>query len=146
MYEKLLAVLRHCGNENVPCKGCPVHDECGNFDIGAARNMREAADAIEELIGSVGCYEATTDMALIEEDGSTVIRFMPKWIPVTEKPPKAYEEVLLLFPHNQAAGFCDRDGCWSVYSGDGFYTEVADNEPKPTHWARKLPEPPKEET
>lgn len=49
MYEKLLAVLRHCGNENVPCEGCPVHNECGYFDIGAARNMREAADAIEEL-------------------------------------------------------------------------------------------------
>lgn len=107
--------------------------------------LSEAADAIEELIASVECYEATTDMALIEEDGCTVIRFMPKWIPVTEKPPKAYEEVLLLFPHNQAAGFCDRDVCWSVYSGDGFYTDVADNEPKPTHWARKLPEPPKED-
>lgn len=49
MYEKLLAVLRHCGNENVPCEGCPVHNECGCFDIGAARNMKEAADAIERL-------------------------------------------------------------------------------------------------
>lgn len=112
--------------------------------LGIARDYTHAADAIEELIASVECYEATTDMDLIEEDGSTVIRLMPKWIPVTEKPPKAYEEVLLLFPHNQAAGFVDRDGCWGVYSGDGFYTEVADNEPKPTHWARKLPEPPKE--
>lgn len=107
--------------------------------------MRKAADAIEELTASVECYEVTTDMDLVEEDGRTVIRLLPKWIPVTEKPPKAYEEVLLLFPHNQAAGFCDRDGCWCVYSGEGFYTEVADNEPKPTHWARKLPKPPKEE-
>ena len=69
----------------------------------------EAADAIEELTASVECYEATTDMALIEEDGSTVIRFMPKWIPVTEKPPKAYEDVLLLFPHNQARLFLHDD-------------------------------------
>lgn len=68
-----------------------------------------------------------------------------RWIPVMEQLPSAYKEVLLLFPHNQAAGFVDRDGCWIVYSGDGFYTEVADNEPKPTHWARKLLEPPKEE-
>lgn len=87
--------------------------------------LSAAVDAIEELVGKV--------------------EQLPRWIPVTEKPPKAYEDVLLLFPHNQAAGFCDRDGCWSVYSGDGFYTEVADNEPKPTHWARKLPEPPKKE-
>lgn len=69
----------------------------------------------------------------------------PRWVSVTERLPDAYEEVILQFPNNQAAGFCDRDGCWGVYSGDGFYTEVADNEPKPTHWAKKLPEPPKEE-
>ena len=69
----------------------------------------------------------------------------PNWIPVTERLPDADEDVLLQFPNNQAAGFCDRDGCWGVYSGDGFYTEVADNEPKPTHWAKKLPEPPKED-
>ena len=97
------------------CIKCPV---CGCQ--GVTGIMNRLADAIEELS-------------------------KPRWIPVTEKPPKAYEEVLLLFPHNQAVGFCDRDGCWGVYSGDGFYTEVADNEPKPTHWARKLPEPPKEE-
>lgn len=139
MYDELVRELRESAEwaENSPDFVVPTI---------VLHTMRKAADAIEELIASVECYENTTDMALIEEDVRTVIRLMPKWIPVTEKPPKAYEEVLLLFPHNQAAGFCDRDGCWSVYSGDGFYTEVADNEPKPTHWARKLPEPPKEET
>lgn len=81
--------------------------------------MIQAADAIEELS-------------------------KPHWVSVNERLPKAYEEVTLRFPNNQAAGFCDRDGCWAVYSGDGFYTEVADNEPKPTHWMKKLPEPPKE--
>lgn len=140
MYEKLLAVLRHCGNENVPCEGCPVHDECGYFDMGAARNMREAADAIEELTAIAESYKRS-----MEAWADEAARTQPRWIPVEERLPKAYEDVLLLFPHNQAAGFCDRDGCWSVYSGDGFYTEVADNEPKPTHWARKLPEPQKEE-
>ena len=139
MYDDLVRELRESAEwaENSPDFVVPTI---------VLHTMRKAADAIEELTASVECYEATTDMALIEEDGGMVIRFVPKWIPVTEKPPKAYEEVLLLFPHNQAAGFCDRDGCWGVYSGDGFYTEVADNEPKPTHWARKLPEPPKEES
>lgn len=137
MYEELVKRLREYAKEH-----CPLDRESG---ICGCIDAREASDAIEELVGSVECYEATTDMALIEENGSTVIRFVPKWIPVTENPPKAYEDVLLLFPHNQAAGFVDRDGCWGVYSGDGFYTEVADNEPKPTHWARKLPEPQKEE-
>lgn len=94
--------------------------------------VMEAADAIEELIGVIQNHDFLESL------------IKPCWIPVTEKLPKAYEDVLLLFPHNQAAGFCDRDGCWSVYSGDGFYTEVADNEPKPTHWAKKLPEPPEE--
>ena len=98
----------------------------------AAGLFTEAADAIEKLIEVIQNHDFLESL------------IKPRWIPVTEKPPKAYEDVLLLFPHNQAAGFCDRDGCWSVYSGDGFYTEVAKNEPKPTHWARKLPEPPKE--
>lgn len=98
--------------------------------------MNRLADAIEEL--------SRAQEQWITQERNALLKSQPRWIPVTEKPPKAYEEVLLLFPHNQAAGFCDRDGCWSVYSGDGFYTEVADNEPKPTHWARKLPEPPKE--
>ena len=138
MYEELVKLARHCAEVDA-CINCPVGGCQGVTGI-----MNRLADAIEELTASIECYEATTDMALIEEDGRTVIRLMPEWIPVTEKPPKAYEEVLLLFPHNQAAGFCDRDGCWGVYSGDGFYTEVADNEPKPTHWARKLPEPPEE--
>lgn len=84
------------------------------------KRLAEAADAIEELS-------------------------KPRWVSVKERLPDAYEDVLLQFPNNQAVGFCDRDGCWGVYSGDGFYTEVADNEPKPTHWAKKLEEPPKEE-
>ena len=49
MYEELIAVLRHCGNENVPCEGCPIYDECGSFDMGASRNLIDAANAIDEL-------------------------------------------------------------------------------------------------
>ena len=84
-----------------------------------ARDM-EAADAIEELS-------------------------KPKWIKVTEKLPDLYEDVQILFPNNQAAGFYD--GCgWCTYTGDTWYSMVGEEEVKPTHWAKKLPEPPKEET
>lgn len=103
----------------------------------------EAADAIEELTALAESYKRS--MEAWAETASKAIEQIPRWVSVTELLPDAYEDVLLQFPNNQAAGFCDRDGCWGVYSGDGFYTEVADNEPKPTHWAKKLPEPPKEE-
>ena len=98
---------------------------------------------VEELQKQVAYWQAQLTKSMCGETLAELSK--PRWIPVTEKPPKAYEDVLLRFPNNQAVGFCDRDGCWGVYSGDGFYTEVADNEPKPTHWAKKLPEPPKEE-
>ena len=101
----------------------------------------DAADAFEELSRE---YESIAES--LNESVELVRKLQgPRWVSVTERLPDAYEDVLLQFPNNQAAGFCDRDGCWGVYSGDGFYTEVADNEPKPTHWAKKLPEPPKEE-
>ena len=69
---------------------------------------------------------------------------LPRWISVKERLPRMWEPVQLLFDENQAVGFWD-DGVWDVYSGNGFYTEVAPNEGKPTHWM-PLPEPPKEDT
>lgn len=116
-------------------------DNNGIMLYAAAPFYRECADAIEELSRE---YESIA--ASLNESVELVRKLqIPCWVPVAERFPDAYEDVLLQFPNNQAAGFCDRDGCWGVYSGDGFYTEVADNEPKPTHWAKKLPGPPKEE-
>ena len=68
----------------------------------------------------------------------------PRWIPVTERLPRMWEEVMLRFPNNQAVGFHDGDSGWAVFSGDNLYTYVAPEEVHPTHWM-PLPEPPKEE-
>lgn len=74
MYEELVKRLRHCGNENLPCNGCSEYseyDECCNFDSGAATNMREAADAIEELEAQLKATQKTLLQALeiIEAEG-----------------------------------------------------------------------------
>lgn len=72
----------------------------------------EAADAIEELS-------------------------KPRWIPVTERLPRMWEEVMLRFPNNQAVGFHDGDSGWAVFSGDNLYTYVTPEEVHPTHWKPK---------
>ena len=132
-----------------------LRNKAGGLDydgwVDTAVVMEKAADAIEELSRAkeelakqVAYWQAQLTKSMCGETLAELEK--PRWVSVTEHFPDAYEDVLLQFPNNQAAGFCDRDGCWGIYSGDGFYTEVADNEPKPTHWVKKLPEPPKEET
>lgn len=124
MYEKLVESLRNCvADENGCCFQCP--EDCN----GPCQEnlMTEAADAIEEL---------ATKLATLQDSC--------KWISVTERLPDLYEDVQILFPNNQAAGFYD--GCgWCTYTGDTWYSMVGEEEVKPTHWAKKLPEPPKEE-
>ena len=48
--------------------------------------------------------------------------------------PDPYVDVLIKFTSNMAVGFIDRDGVWSVYSGGGWYTEVAKNDEQPIAW------------
>ena len=86
------------------------------YDSGYAKLMYDAADAIEAL----SKMEKTT-----------------QWIPVTERLPRMWEEVMLRFPNNQAEGLHDGDSGWAVFSGDNMYTYVAPEEVHPTHWKPK---------
>ncbi len=128
MYEELVKRLRDYEQSGL---GAISPYEAGNI-----------ADAIEEL--NLIAESNRRSMEAWAAESARAHDMMPRWIPVTERLPQPYEDVNLQFSTNQAVGFWD-GYCWGVYSGDGFYTEVADNEGKPTHWCKKLPEPPKEE-
>ena len=132
MYEKLVESLRNCvADDNGCCFRCP--EDCN----GPCQEnlMKQAADAIEEL---------QAQLMYSNDAAKKIAEKVPKWIPVTERLPDLYEDVQILFPNNQAAGFYD--GCgWCTYTGDTWYSMVGEEEVKPTHWAKKLPEPPKEE-
>ena len=139
-YEKLISALRNA--DKTPCSDleCPGSGECP--DVGCL--FREAADAIEELQAAVAGYEATIDVEFVKENGHERIRFVPKWIPVTERLPKAgqvlinlhyqdgYNEVSL-GEHWNCPDNPMEDG-WGGFGGGGVVT----------HWM-PLPEPPKED-
>ena len=130
MFEKLLAVLRHCGNENVPCEGCPVHNECGYFDIGAARNMREAADAIEKLIEIIQNHDFLESL------------IKSCWIPATELEQLPKNESVLIY--SKAGGVAE-----GKYNPDTEewtqYRWSAKMKKDVTHWMLR-PKPPEDAT
>lgn len=110
--------------------------------------INEAADVIEGLSGLVDYYGGETGIKGLLDIAKRyydLLEKMPRWISVTERLPRMWEEVMLQFPNNQAVGFHDGDSGWAVFSGDNFYTYVAPEEVHPTHWM-PLPEPPEEET
>lgn len=128
-YDELVKRLRDNEHE-IDCSLCDrdccypdgkVHGKC---------IIIEAADAIEEMSR---LHEAQRQnlITLMNEEPE------PKWVPVTERLPRMWEEVMLRFPNNQAVGFHDGDSGWAVFSGDNMYTYVAPEEVHPTHWKPK---------
>ena len=105
--------------------------------------MLQAADAIEEL-QKLNAEITRRELKLRMEKHLWQQGKERQWTSVTEQLPRMWEPVQLMFPENQAVGFWD-DGAWGIYSGNGFYTEVAPNETPPTHW-KPLSLPPKEES
>ena len=106
-----------------------------------AELTEEAADAIEELVASVEGYKASTYVQFIEHGHYTEMKFIPKWIPVTERLPDTCNPVLICLHW----GLDDYEITVGEYWGNskgspgwGIF------DPYVTHWM-PLPEPPKEE-
>jgi hypothetical protein len=121
MYEVLIAHLR----------------ECAKLDP-SNNTYAEAAEAIEELQATVEGYESSTNMALVEIDGETIIEFVPKWIPVSERLPVEFENVLVA---NKRGKHYDIDKAW--WNGSFFDRCAKGGYHNITHWM-PLPQPPKE--
>ena len=131
MYNELVKALREAHKHAMELERNPFR---------YAALYKKAADAIEALQATVEGYESTTNMALVEKDGETVIEFVPKWIPVTERLPEQEKQVLVTgieaIGNVQIYGVKQLDGdVWRPTSAPSCYWE---------HWM-PLPEPPKEE-
>ena len=85
MYDELIARIRYQIRKA---------DFMGLKEYESNRLLDEAADAIEELQVVVDGLTAQTNMVFEKTEGRTVIKFEPKWIPVTERLPE--DEVLCI--------------------------------------------------
>ena len=96
--------------------------------------LMKAADAIEALSAAVEGYESSTNMALVEKDGETVIEFKPKWISVTEWLLEK-NGVYLAHAYGETLTMSLIHRHWLAFGDD--YTRAV------SHWM-PLPEPPEE--
>ena len=122
MYDNLIKRLRRCASYDP------------RFVI---QDCEDAADAIEELQVTVDGLTAQTNMVFEKTEGRTVIKFEPKWIPVTERLPE--DEVLCINDRQfYLVGllYCDDVGNYICETDGEIMYDV-------THWM-PLPKPPKD--
>ena len=141
-YDELIKDLRFCVEEG-SCRKCRFDNNMNCSDT----LMAKAADAIEELQATVDGLTAQTNMVFEKTEGRTVIKFEPKWIPVTERLPEVGKKVLVFAYGNDTltARMQKRtENGHPVFECNGIFLEMA-KLGRITHWM-PLPEPPKEET
>lgn len=137
MYDELLHGLRIC-EEGGGCDRCPKWNDKQNGGLSDCTSAlcKEAADAIEEL-------SAINQKQLLE---IAVLMTKPRWIPVTERLPEEYKDVLCYYEYFRYGDYncmfrtIDRgyygNGRWGGEAGQGHKNKVLAWMP--------LPEPPKE--
>ena len=74
MYDELIKRLR------ASCESCKLWDgyKCCLKGECSAQKSLQAADAIEELQGELQALKDNTDMAIVEENNTTYLRFVKK--------------------------------------------------------------------
>lgn len=111
MYDELVKRLWECASGE--CFNCSQHTPTTNASICSKELMKQAADAIEELV----CMVADEHNARLDSEERQ------RWIPVTERLPSE-EGFTLIFTAHGHAGVCFfTNGWWGGYEKDGI-----------THW------------
>ena len=127
MYDELVKRIWECAYGE--CFNCLQYTETTNASVCQKELMKQAADAIEEL-SKLNAEITTRELKARMEK--------PRWIPVTERLPEPYVEVLLYSGEDRYTGYMHNDKRFTVNASH--YPN------RPTHWAHLLPAPPKEET
>lgn len=145
-YDELLEILRECNDCRCE-EHCPYHEERNNPLKCMTKIVGDAANAIEELTMKLHGDEAAI-AGMKQQIERMVVNSgnKPKWIPVTERLPKAEygesEDVLAIDSLKVMRVAYFDGGNWCFPTGEPIATV-----PKfpITHWM-PLPESPKEET
>ena len=141
MYDELIKRLYECVSGE--CWNCSQKaDDYEGQRTCADKLMKQAADAIEELQATVDGLTAQTNMVFEETEGRTVIKFEPKWIPVTERLPEQGDPLSICLivggKYDQLSWYelCD-------FAEGQFWIHDHLCDCHVTHWM-PLPEPPKD--
>ena len=126
MYDELVARLWECASGE--CFNCSQYTETTNASVCSKELMKQAADAIENLI----CEVADEHNARLDAEERQ------RWIPVTEALPERGESVLVYRSGDNRVQPKERiDVC--PYLGDGIFCLLG-----VAYWM-PLPQPPEEE-
>lgn len=134
MYDNLVRELQCCPDGEEGCSRCEYRTSLHCRET----LMRQAADAIEELQAQIDGW--------IEQERKALLKSVPKWIPVKERLPEEYTDVLCYYEYFRYGDYncmfrtIDRgyfgNGRWGGEAGQGCKNKVLAWMP--------LPVPPKE--